>query len=142
MLAVGGLLATLLVRGDVSEARGVEEDDLLVVRRAVAQNRPETATPIPPTIDEERPPARKAATPKWLRVRITERGRKKVSINVPLSLARAVGEDLPIHWGCRRRCDDDERRTVRLGDVLRALDSGQDIVQVDSDEGTVRVWVE
>jgi len=138
VLVMGGVLAALGIRSDVAEARGSAEDDLAVVRRAVAQNTPATTTP-PPVEDKAR--ARKAS-PQWLRVRITERGGKsKVSVNLPLALARSIGEDIPLHWGCRRHCDGD-RASLRLGDVLRSLDSGQDIVQVDSDEGTVRVWVE
>jgi hypothetical protein len=138
VLVVGGLLLMLGSRGDVTQAGGPGEDDLAVVRRAVAQDAPTAAAPSPP---EERAPARKSP-PQWLRVRITERGKSKVSVNLPLALARSLGDDLPIHWGCRRHGDETERRTIRLGDVLKSLDSGQDIVQVDSEDGTVRVWVE
>lgn len=154
-----GLLAALTSRGDVAEARGSAEDDLAVVRRAVARPAPSPVLVLPaedqaplaedkaPRVEhkaprvEDKAPARKA-TPQWLRVRITERGGKsKVAINLPLALARSLGDDVPLNWGCRRPCDG-ERATVRLGDILRSLDSGQDIVQVDSDDGTVRVWVD
>ena len=138
MLVMGGVLAALGIRSDVAEARGPAEDDLAVVRRAVAQNTPAPTT-APPAEDKAHD---RKASPQWLRVRITERGGKsKVSVNLPLALARSIGEDIPLRWGCRRHCDGD-RASLRLGDVLRSLDAGQDIVQVDSDEGTVRVWVE
>lgn len=138
LLVTGGLLVTLGSPGPAAEARGSAEDDLAVVRRAVARNEPAQAKA---PASDEKAPARKG-TPQWLRVRITEKGGKsKVSVNVPLALARSLGDDIPIHWGCHRHCDD-ERASLRLGDVLKSLDSGQDIVQVDSEDGTVRVWVE
>ena len=134
LMLIGGLAATMGGRGDGAEGPSAVEDDLTVVRRAVSQA-PATVTRAPDT--EEK--GRKA--PRWLRVRVIERGKAKVSVNVPLALARALGDDIPLDWGCRRRCEDG-RRTIRLGDVLRSLDAGQDIVQVDSEDATVRVWVE
>ena len=32
--------------------------------------------------------------------------------------------------------------SIRLGDVLRALRSGQEIVEIEDEEATVRIWVE
>jgi hypothetical protein len=125
-----------------AHVRASAEDDLTVVRRAVADSRPRPDPGADRARDEGAPVKARKGEPRWLRVRITERGRSRVSVNVPLALARALGDDLPIRWGCRKRCDDDERTRLKLGDVLRSLDSGQDIVQVDSDDATVRVWVE
>ena len=65
-----------------------------------------------------------------------------MSVNLPLALARALGDDIPLDWACRRHDGDEGRRKIRLGDVLASLDSGQDIVQVDSEDGSVRVWVD
>jgi hypothetical protein len=124
-----------------ADARGPAEDDLAVVRRAVARLETSPAQPetSPPAAKR---PARKAE-PQWLRVRITEKdGKSKVSVNLPLALARALGDDIPLDWACRRHDGDEVRRKIRLGDVLASLDSGQDIVQVDSEDGSVRVWVE
>jgi hypothetical protein len=96
----------------------------------------------PPAEAKEARPARPAKSHegKWLRVRITERTGKhgKVSVNVPLGLARAFGEDWPINGG--RDCG--EGRRVTLGEVLRALDSGQSLVEIDDDEASIRVWVD
>ena len=47
------------------------------------------------------------------------------------------GEDWTIH-DCRR-C---EHKGLTFGDVLRSLDAGQSLVEVDDEESTVRVWVE
>jgi hypothetical protein len=145
----GGLALALVGRGDATEARGSAEagsaeDDLAVVRRAVARNDVPSSTAMRPADDEkavEKPATRKSA-PQWLRVRVTERSGKKVAINLPLALARAFGDDIPIRWGCQRHRECDERAPIRLGDILKSLDAGQEIVQVDSDDANVRVWVE
>ena len=78
----------------------------------------------------------------WFRVRIVEKAGKKarVSVNLPLLLVRSLGDDWPIpeYHGCRKR----DRCGATLGELLRALDSGQSLVDIEDDEATVRVWVE
>ena len=123
-------------------AAGVGEDDLAIVKKAVAR-------PVPPAgaarMEEKfRPAARAGREPQWFKVRVVERGtgRKRVTVNLPLSLVRALGDDA-IDWGCRG--DADGRRechTVRLSEVLRSLESGQELVEVEDDEAVVKVWVE
>ncbi len=134
---------------------GAPEDDLAVVKKAMARAPQETGPPEPEARAKASPPkaeaspARKGA-PQWLKVRVVEKGSKKgkVSINVPLSLARALGDDFPIDWRCHRRHAEDredrkrERCEIRLSEVLAALEAGQDLVEVDDDDTTVRVWVE
>jgi hypothetical protein len=119
------------------------EDDLQVVRKAVASSSP---------IAQARPPAEEPAAraegktaprkgePRWFRVRIAEKAGKhaRVSIDLPLGIARALGEEWPIAGPGQCRRD----RCPTLGDVLRALDSGQSLVAIEDDEATVRVWVE
>ncbi len=134
-LAIAALGAALLV-GDRSVRAGAADDDLTVVKRAVAQ----ATTATPQAEPEERPPLRPGSKPTWLRVRVTERGGKRVRMNVPLALVRALG-DWPIDLGCGRHGE--RRCTLRVGDVLKALDAGQSLVEVDDDDGTkVRIWVE
>jgi hypothetical protein len=74
-------------------------------------------------------------------VRIQEKAgkRAKVSVNLPLGLVRSFGADWPIapHDGCRKN-----HHCPTLGEVLRSLDSGQSLVEIESDDSTVRVWVE
>jgi hypothetical protein len=76
-------------------------------------------------------------------VRVTEKGEKqsRLSINLPLSLVRALGDGCPIRWHGTRLGKEGER-PVRLSDVLRALESGQNIVEIEDEEATVRIWVE
>jgi hypothetical protein len=78
----------------------------------------------------------------WFRVRIVEKAgkRARVSLNLPIGLVRSIGDDwpLPSRHGCRKR----DRCGVTLGELLRALDSGQPLVDIEDDEATVRVWVE
>jgi hypothetical protein len=118
---------------------GSADDDLAVVKKAVAQS-------APPADDRDRGPARaenaragdsRPEKMRWLKVRVTERTGKRVSINVPLAFARALGDDWPVNLGCRRGAS-----RVTLGEILRSLDAGQDLVEVDSDDAKVRVWVE
>jgi hypothetical protein len=127
----------LLLLAPAGVARAAD-DDLAVVRRAVADARPADA-PAPRAVTS----SRKGAEPQWLRVRIQEKREKKarVSVNLPLSLVRAVGSDWPLDGKCRHRKDQDHP-CMTVGDALRSLESGQDIVQIDDEESTVRVWVE
>ena len=147
-----GLLATLALAGGAIRAGSVE-DDLAVVKKAVAQKAQTSGAPSPaPSASAEKPkpatdasgteaPRRKVKDPQWLRVRVTERQGKKVSVNLPLSFVRALGEDWPIDLG-GRACRGENGRRLTIGEVLRTLDTGQDLVQVDDDDATVRVWVE
>jgi hypothetical protein len=134
------------------------EDDLAIVKKAVASPAPSrarasraaaasaqaapvvTATASVP----EAPRVRTGREPQWFKVRVVDRGtgRKKVTINLPLSLVRALGDDT-IDWGCRSGDGDrDKCHTVRLSEVLRSLEAGQELVEIEDDEATVKVWVE
>ena len=158
-------LAAAVVAGAVATvAAASSEDDLAVVKRAVAQAQP---APSAPVVANDEPPARAEGTddewarrddrhpratrsgrePQWLKVRITEKGAKKarVNVNLPLSLVRALGDDFPIDLGRRRgwrEGRDGREHTIRMGEVLAALEAGQSLVEIDDDESTVRVWVE
>jgi hypothetical protein len=61
----------------------------------------------------------------------------------PAALARARARDDTIDWGCPS-ADGDRRKchTVRLSEVLRSLETGQELVEIEDDEATVKVWVE
>lgn len=141
------LLAVVLT-GEATGTRSAA-DDLALVKKAVAAR--STASTVvaeeetgvkgdPQAQEATRPASRRGKEPQWLRVRVTEKRGKKVSINLPLAIVRAIGEDWPIELHCRRPWK--ERTRLTLGEVLRALDSGQDLVQVDDEEGTARIWVE
>jgi hypothetical protein len=107
------------------------DDDLAVVKKATA------STGSGPAVTPEARPLRPGDEPQWLRVRIVEKGKKKATlkVNLPLVLLRAVEDDVPIP-GCEREHD------LTLRDVLRALDSGENLVEIEDDDATVRVWVE
>ena len=128
--------------GWTADSRG--QDDLQLVRKAVASStRVAQARPpaeAPPAPEEARPAPRKGE-PQWFRVRIVEKAgkRARVSINLPLGVVRSLGDEWPIshHGGeCRKA------HCPTVGEVLRALDSGQSLVEIEDDETTVRVWVE
>jgi len=147
-LAVGGrwVLATVAACCSGLALAASPEDDLAVVRRAVASaDEPMATTTVPP----DKPAAtrvkaqgeRSGKPPQWLRVRIEERGakRSKVSVNVPLALVRALGDEAPIDVGGWRGKDG---QALRLSEILRLLDSGQNLVEIESEDATVRVYVE
>jgi len=144
------------------------EDDLAVVKRAVARQEAPATTP-PEAVEAKEPVTRvdgkddawerrNDARPRasgrdlrWFKVRITERGAKKarVTVNVPIALVRALGDDFPIdiggHGGWRGRDGGwrgGREKAIRLGEVLATLESGQSLVEIDDDESTVRIWVE
>ncbi|HXY38896.1 MAG TPA: hypothetical protein VEQ10_04455 [Vicinamibacteria bacterium] len=123
------------------------DDDLAAVKKAVrseqkpqasAERRPAEAPPAAEVAKAHTP--RHADGPRWFHLRIVGKGASqgRVSISLPLGLVRAFGEDWPIQ-GCQR-CEHGHGPTV--GDVLRSLDTGQSLVEIDDAEATVRVWVE
>src|SRR5262249_26054594 len=129
------LAAGLLALSPAAMGAGSADDDLAVVRKAVGQTTPAPAAS-PARSEREEAPAAKDRTPRWLKVRVQERSGKRVSVNVPLGLARALG-DVPFDFGCgRHRCK------MTVGEVVRSGEAGKELVQVDSEEATVRVWVE
>ena len=130
------------------------DDDLRVVRKAVGKLSADASVQAP-VLEKARPPAEEEPMPpqarrplkssdlKWLHVRVAPKAGGKsgrVSVNVPLGLVRIFGDDWPIPTGpgCRRH----DRCHLTLGDILRALDSGQTLVDIEDDEATVKVWVE
>jgi hypothetical protein len=146
-LSAGILLAPLAVVAALAVPAAADraEDDLQLVRKAVASSRVAQARPPAeeePSRAEATPPPRRSG-PSWFRVRVVEKGarRGKVSVNLPLVLVRAFGDDWPIaglgHGRCRK-----DRGCPTLGEILRALDSGQSLVEIEDDEASVRVWVE
>ncbi len=136
------LLALALAAGLAAPlAADRADDELAAVKKAVhAQGARVEPAARPPA---ERPAAqerRAAEGPRWFRVRVVQKGAKggKVDISLPLGLVRAFGEDWPVR-GCHR-CEHGQGPTV--GDILRSLDSGQSLVDIDDEEATVRVWVD
>jgi hypothetical protein len=150
------LLAVVLaaaVAGPASADRA--DDDLAAVKRAVGSSgEPDarasadsrTRREARAVVEDERPERAEAKArsrsrkdePQWFRVRIVERGGKRgrVSLNLPLALVRAAGEDWRLP-GCH-----DRKNGPTIGEILRTLDSGQSLVEIDDDDATVRVWVE
>jgi hypothetical protein len=150
----------LALAGSAGAGRAASgEDDLAIVKKAVASPAPsrarasraaaapaQAAPAVAATASapETPPRVRTGREPQWFKVRVVDRGtgRKKVTINLPLSLVRALGDD-SIDWGCRSGDGDRGKcHTVRLSEVLRSLETGQELVEIEDDEATVKVWVE
>jgi hypothetical protein len=166
---LGAALAAAALWAGSPAAAGAPDDDLAVVKKATAspaakrspaaprveasarvaddeEREPPDVEPLP---DEEPPPRLRRSSgrePRWLRVRVIEHGRKRggVTVNLPIGIARALGDDFPIEVGCHRRHHRAGRHcpTLRLGDVLRTLASGEDLVAIDDHDTSVRVWVD
>jgi hypothetical protein len=107
------------------------DEDLAVVKKATASGNDQAVT-------AEAPPRSRADEPKWFRVRIVEKGKKKamVKVNLPLALVHALGDDVPVP-GCG-----EHDRHLTIGEVLRSLDTGESLVEIEDEEATVRIWVE
>jgi hypothetical protein len=145
LLAAAGAVAMLAGRPALAHTA---QDDLQVVKRAVhaSVQAPAPEKVRPPAEAEPGPRQARPSLPgsdlKWLRVRVVPKTGSKtgrVSVNFPLGLVRALGEDWPIPApGCHHH----DRCRVTLGEILRTLDSGQPLVDIEDDEASVRVWVE
>jgi hypothetical protein len=133
------------------------DDDLAAVKKAVGttvqaqataekEKKPPAEEPAPSRVAEkprsaghdhrsaDKPRSRRGE-PQWFRVRIADKGEKhaRVSVNLPLDLVRAFGADLDL---------DDCLGHHTIGEVLRALDSGESLVDIEDEDATVHVWVE
>lgn len=132
-LAMGIVAGALLAPGLGAEG------DLDVIQRAVRG----TEAKLAGAPQAEAGVASKKGEPRWLRVRVTGKGGnpKRVSVNLPLAFVRAVGADWPLAFG--RSCHGHSHACeTKLSEVLESLESGQEIVEVDDENETVRVWVE
>jgi hypothetical protein len=129
--SVAVVLAAALLGGGFVQAA---DDDLAVVKKAVAASDTpkESAAATPKAVGRQ---------PQWFKVRVNERTGKKITVNLPLSLVRALGDDFPIDFHCGRR-HATSRCDIKISEVLAQLEAGQSLVEVDGDDETIRVWVE
>jgi hypothetical protein len=111
----------------VSAPADVLDDDLALVRQAVKAEPPSA---IEPKVEVER---EEPADARWLRVRVQEKGaaRPTVLVNLPLSLLRALTDEEPTDWLEHLR-----------ESGFQADGSGGDLVHIEDEETTVRVWLE
>src|SRR5262245_8366391 len=107
MNTLWGAAALMGLALTVPAGPGDGDDDLAVVKRATHQEAQEP----PPAVkadraareEKDRPVLRRGVKPQWLRVRVVEKdGRKKVSVNLPLALVRAFGDDFDLGVFCGR----------------------------------------
>jgi hypothetical protein len=138
MLAAGMAAAALAPGGRARAAAQEPTDDLTVVKRAVAQ----APAPAAPAARAEATPLR-SNRPTWFKVRIVDKGSKKgrVTVNLPLALVRALG-DAPLDWKCGGHEQPGRRCSIKVADVLEALEAGQQLVEIDDEQSVVKIWVE
>jgi len=138
MLAAGIAGAALALGGLVRAAAQETADDLTVVKRAVAQAPAPAATVVKPAATAPR-----SGKPQWFKVRVVDKGSRKgrVTVNLPLALVRAFG-DTPFDWKCGGDEHPARRCSIKVADVLEALEAGQELVEVDDENSIVKIWVE
>jgi hypothetical protein len=138
ILAAAIAAAALALGGLVRAAAQEAADDLAVVKRAVAQ----APSPAAPAVKAQAP-APRTGKPTWFKVRVVDKESKKtrVTVNMPLALVRAIG-DTPFDWKCGGDEHPRHRCSIKVSEVLEALESGQQLVEVDDEQSIVKVWVE
>ena len=138
MLAAGIAVSAVAIGGMARAASQEAADDLTVVKRAVAQ----APAPAAPAARAEAPVPR-TNRPTWFKVRVIDKGTKKgrVTVNLPLSLVRALG-DTPFDWKCGGDGHPGRRCSIKVAEVLDALEAGQELVEVDDEQSIVKIWVE
>lgn len=123
-------MAAALLAALAAFPAGAADDDLTVVKRAVRDHED----------------VRGAGAPRgarWFRVRIQERDGGQVKVNLPLPFVRALGEKAgawPGGVGCGR--NGGRHCRMKLSDVLGALDAGQEVVTVEDDVASIRIWID
>ncbi len=123
---------------------GSADDDLSVVKKAVSSQKQEEPARVAaePRMDDRAPARAKGEKPRWLRVRVVGKTEHKarVSINLPLDLVRALPDDVPIDLHGHRF--ENEGHRLRISEILKALDTGQSLVEIQDEDATVKVWLE
>jgi len=124
----GTLLLVALLAPQVAAPAELPDGDLAAVRRAVAQD--EAGEASPPAGDEPR------ESPGWIRLQVLDKatGERPVTLSVPLALLDA----------CVGKKEQQERgeRQSRLRELLEALGSARSLVEIDSEESEIRIWIE
>jgi hypothetical protein len=123
-LLVGAASFTLCPIARV-QAAGSDED-LALVKKALQKSPAAEA----PKVSEK---------PRWIHIRVEGKGKEKerVSVNLPFSLVEALGEK---SFTCHGR--DGKEKVFALAEILKTLETGQHIVEVEDEEHSVKVWVD
>jgi hypothetical protein len=104
-MALVGVLGGAVLLAAAEAAKPIE-DDLSLVKRAVAQNQAASGPARPQAQAEARPAPRTAVRgqgdPQWFKIRVVDKGtrKNKVTVNLPITLVKALGDDVPIDWPC------------------------------------------
>jgi hypothetical protein len=96
---------------------------------------PEPPPPPPGRVDPVAPPGRG----RTLRIRVTERGKQKVNVAIPLAIARIGKLHLASSGLVRSHLS---KFGIDLDQLLKEVESAGQIVDVNDDEGRVEIFVE
>lgn len=121
------------------------DDDLEVVKRATQASPQVEAAPAPPAakVGKARP-AERAERPTWFKVEVVDKlsGKRRVSVNLPIALVEAFGDDVPVRWGCGEKAAPKDHCGLKLKETLALLQKGQPLVEIEQETERIKVWVE
>jgi hypothetical protein len=123
------------------------EDDLAVVKRAVATAEVMDDAPSRPAPRAESHARRPEGRAHWLKVRVVDskkdRRDEKVSIAVPLAVLALLDSDATVdlsELGVKGLAG--HTKKIRVSELLESFEPGQTLVEVDAEDSHIRVWVE
>lgn len=132
---------TLALAASLAGAAFAADDDLEVVKRATQAPPQVEAAPAPPTARAKEKPAER---PTWFKVEVVDKlsGKRRVSVNLPIALVEAFGDDVPVRWGCGEKAAPKDHCGLKLKETLALLQKGQPLVEIEQETERIKVWVE
>lgn len=135
---------TLALAASLAGAAFAADDDLEVVKRATQAPPQVEAAPTPPSAKADKTAARPTDKPTWFKVEVVDKlsGKRRVSVNLPIALVEAFGDDVPVRWGCGEKAAPKDHCGLKLKETLALLQKGQPLVEIEQETERIRVWVE
>lgn len=133
---------TVALAASLAAAAFAADDDLEVVKRATQAQPQVEATP--PQAKAEKTAARPTERPTWFKVEVVDKssGKRRVSVNLPIALVEAFGDDVPVRWGCGEKAAPKDHCGLKLKETLALLQKGQPLVEIEHETERIKVWVE
>lgn len=136
---MGKTAITVALAASLAAAAHAADDDLEVVKRATQAPPQVEAAPTPATAR-----AKSAERPTWFKVEVVDKlsGKRRVSVNLPIALVEAFGDDVPVRWGCGDKAATRDHCGLKLKETLALLQKGQPLVEIEQETERIKVWVE
>ena len=107
--------------------------------RALGDIREGPVPPPPPAMGERGPEPPSGARGRVLRIRVSERGKQKVNVAIPLAIARIGKMKLGASGLVRGHL---QKFGIDLDELLKEIESAGRIVDINDDEDRVEIFVE